>query len=573
MYLLFYSLIGHSSAKQVFWNTSLPMFFLLHIFIYLIIFSFCFLSKKGKTVSIIINVVFSFLFLVDLTYARAFDTPISAFSLLALGNIGSVFFSAIELLHLVDILFFIDIPFSLYLMKKGVRLEESLLKVFIATFSFSLLGIMLTSLLLISGIINFSFVVTERSPIRLINTFSVIGYHSIDLLNFFRNQNASLISKQEREYVEKWLEDNKKLNEKNEQTSPYKGKFKGKNLIFIQFEALENCVINRRINEQEITPTLNRLIKKGIYFSNLKQQVKEGNSSDAEFMALTSLFPTEKGSLYLRYPLRNYNGLPKILKKEGYISASFIGMESSFMNMHLVYPSLGFDKFYSLSDYNFKRKISLGGSDEEFFEQSFGFIKDLPQPFFSHLLNISSHTPFILPEDLRNEALVQGIHNEKVKDYIQAVHYADKCLEEFLKRLESEGLLKNTVVVVYGDHEGINRYYPEEVEKSSIPWLKNNMNVPFIIYHDSLLPKEIKNIGGQIDILPTVLYIMGVNNSKYQIGRNLLTSKEDFVISAYGDYITTRKIDPEIVKFRLQSWKISEEFIEGVLKDRRRLDN
>ncbi len=105
---------------------------------------------------------------------------------------------------------------------------------------------------------------------------------------------------------------------------------KGKNLIYIQVESLENFVIGKTVNGKEITPNLNKLVQKSLYFPNTFEQVNEGTSSDADLMVNTSMLPLRQGSTFFRYPNTNYNSLPNLLEGEGYATSAIHPDKGSF---------------------------------------------------------------------------------------------------------------------------------------------------------------------------------------------------------------------------------------------------
>ena len=112
----------------------------------------------------------------------------------------------------------------------------------------------------------------------------------------------------------------------------YTGLGKGKNLIVIQVESLQNFVINHFHKGQEVTPNLNRLIKEkgSLYFNNYYQQLGRGNTSDAEFVSHNSLYPSMEEPTYVQYEQNTFYGLPWILRDNGYTAWALHGYEKDF---------------------------------------------------------------------------------------------------------------------------------------------------------------------------------------------------------------------------------------------------
>ena len=114
-----------------------------------------------------------------------------------------------------------------------------------------------------------------------------------------------------------------------------------------------------------------------------------------------------------------------------------------------------------------------------------------------------------------------------------------------METLDKEGLLDNTVVIIEGDHTGVHKYYNSSIEKLSQKedWYLDNGDhtVPFIIWSKDIKEaKTFDTIGGQVDIMPTLLYLMGVPNDKYintSLGRNLLNTNKSFAILTNLDVV------------------------------------
>ena len=106
------------------------------------------------------------------------------------------------------------------------------------------------------------------------------------------------------------------------QTNQYTNIFQGKNVIVIHAESVMNNVLGLEFNGQEVTPTLNKLSKEGMYFSNFYSEVSVGTSSDTELTYNTSLMPTKSGTAFVSYSDRTYNSTPKYLADKGYYTFS-----------------------------------------------------------------------------------------------------------------------------------------------------------------------------------------------------------------------------------------------------------
>ena len=136
---------------------------------------------------------------------------------------------------------------------------------------------------------------------------------------------------------------------------------------------------------------------------------------------------------------------------------------------------------------------------------------------------------------------------------LESVKYTDAQIGRFLELLDKEGILDNTVVVIEGDHTGVHKYYNSSIEKLSNKedWYLDNGHhtIPFIIWSkDMKEPKTFDTIGGQVDIMPSLLYLMGVPNDKYintALGRNLLNTNKSFAVLTNLDVIGEGLTDEE----------------------------
>jgi phosphoglycerol transferase MdoB-like AlkP superfamily enzyme len=135
----------------------------------------------------------------------------------------------------------------------------------------------------------------------------ILPYHAIDAYNFISHRviGSGNISQGDLNEVNQYFD-----NKAQEAGNLLFGKEKGKNLIVVQVESLQNFVVGAKINGVEITPNLNKLAGDSIYFNNFYSQTSGGNTSDAEFMMNTSLYPISQGSAYFVYPTNKYISFP-----------------------------------------------------------------------------------------------------------------------------------------------------------------------------------------------------------------------------------------------------------------------
>lgn len=363
-------------------------------------------------------------------------------------------------------------------------------------------------------------------------------------------------------------------------TNDYTGIFQGKNVIVIHAESIQQFVIGMSFNGEELTPNLNKLASESIYFDNFYSQVSVGTSSDAEFTSLTSLMPTNTGTAFVSYFDRTYVSMPSLLSDKGYYTFVMHANKANFWNRDLMYASLGYQRFYSKDDYDIDEVVGLGLSDTSFFRQSVEKLKEINEmgkPYYGTLIMLSNHTPFIdsaamtdYEVDMKEEITLEDgtvttvshpyMEGTKLGQYLKSVHYADQALGEFIDLLESEGLLENTVLVLYGDHDArldINDYvrlYNYNPETNSIlnpddPDYINfdeyqyelNRKVPFMIWSSETkekLHKTVSDVMGMYDVMPTLGNMLGVYN-KYALGHDIFQiGSNNIVVFPNGNWVT-----------------------------------
>jgi lipoteichoic acid synthase len=302
---------------------------------------------------------------------------------------------------------------------------------------------------------------------------------------------------------------------------------KGRNLIFIQVESLENADIGTKVGGAEITPNLDALAHEGLYFSNYFAQVGMGNTADAEFTTLNSLYALPDSVAFVDDAQNRYAALPQLLAGHGYATEAFHGDVATFWNRANIYPNLGYQKWSSLEDYVSHRYIGITGlGDEDFFTQTLPRVEALPQPFMATLITLSSHTPFILPDDLRTLAIpaASGL-NDTQTQYLESIHYADKAIGEFMDQLKQSDIYDHSVIVIYGDHgsyTGISKALG--VEGGDVDSM-NDAQVPLIIIAPGTgLTGERTMPASHLDLYPTVASLLGVDAPASVLGQDLLAT-------------------------------------------------
>ena len=533
-------------------------YFLTYYFSFtLLLLSFSLLFKsKGRVIYLfILDIIITALILLDLGYFRGFLTLPSALLLTQTANLDNMggtissMFSSIDFLFLID---FIIFPIFIFFFRKPILKTKKRASItFFILIILSLVYILYIPFnlyILKNEDINNSYIFDNYDPTNTAQYFSPIGYHIFDLYHVYKDSKPYELTEEDKSQIDEFFSQKENLVDNN-----YASMFEGKNLLVIQVESLESFIINKEINGQEITPVMNKLIKTGLYFPNIYEQVNEGTSSDADLMINTSMFPLRRGSTFFRYPNTKYNSLPLLLEEKNYETIAIHPDKGSFWNYANGLKGIGFNKFVDSYSFNIDEEIGLGISDESYFKQVVPMIKELKEPFYAFTVTLTSHGPFDLPEEKRVFNLDNELNASELGGYFESVKYTDTQIGMFLELLDKEGLLDNTAVVIEGDHTGVHKYYNSSIDKLSTKedWYLDDGNhtVPFIIWSKDMTEgKTFDTIGGQVDIMPTLLYLMGVENDKYintALGRNLLNTNKSFAVLTNLEIVSENLTDEE----------------------------
>lgn len=320
---------------------------------------------------------------------------------------------------------------------------------------------------------------------------------------------------------------------------------KGKNIIAIQMESLQSFLINLSVDGQEVMPILSDLVKESYYFPNFYQQVGSGNTSDAEFVVNTSLYIPPNGAASQVYGDKELPSLPKLLKTNGYTTATFHTNKVNFWNRDELYEALGFEYYYDKEFFGEEDLIFFGASDEVLYDKTIGKLIEMDQagkPFYANILSMSAHNPYTIPEEKFHMTLPNRYEDTMIGDYILSQNYADYALGLFIDDLKEKGIWENSLIVLYADHLGLPMYMLNEDEHSLLKEIlgydysyTDMINVPFLINSPDLTYGRVfEQIGGQVDILPTLANLAGISlKNQLHFGQDLFNQTSNLLPQRY----------------------------------------
>lgn len=557
-------------------------YWIIYIALVLIPLSVAFLFRKEKHRVIYIygwNFFFTLLICLDLIYSRSFFTMPSAADVYIFKNFSG--FEGGEVTSLLcgyDFIIFIDIILlSGYILKFRRRQTDEVLRKRVMRISAAIFLIAGIAVILAIPLQSKIFGLFNDTYDKMFNStdaseqskyLSSLGFHIKDISELVEENINTDLTEEEKDIIESYYE----WKNENIPDNEYAGIFEGKNVLFLQIESLESFIINQTVDGQEICPNINKLLNNGFYFSNIFEQVQGGNSSDADLMYTTSRLPVLKGGTFFRFADEcELNSLPRMLINRGYdftyhqaIKGSFWNYEEGWRNM------IGADGFVGSESYDMSGdKIGFTLNDEDYIKQVIPYLEDLNTPFYAHVVLNSSHMPFKLDDSLKELELSEELDDSYLGGYFQCVKYVDTRIGMMLEELEQAGVLDNTVIVVIGDHTGIHKYYEYSLEKWYDEYPFANVNgyytVPLIISCSDFKENVSSDvIAGQIDVMPTLSYLMGIKDDEYMndaMGRILLKTKRSYAIyrdgTIYGDLTEEEK------KLVSQSYEISEKLFNS----------
>ncbi|WP_335869382.1 LTA synthase family protein [Bacillus sp. 2205SS5-2] len=500
-------------------------------------------DKKRNRYIFFVSLILSVILYGNVAFYRFFTDFLTLPVLFQTSNFADLGNSAGEIAQWTDLFFFTDVVILAFIMKMKPKWVS-----FKAISSTQRRAYFLVAIA--TMFFNLGLAETER-PQLLTRTFDReilvknIGTYNYHLYDVFLQSKSS---------AQRALADGSELVEiDNNVASNYSapneemfGIAKDKNVIVITLESLQNFVINDTMNGQEITPFLNDFIGESTYFENFYHQTEQGKTSDSEFILDNSLYPLGRGAVFFTHSGNEFNSLTERLNDNGYFTSAMHANNKSFWNRDIMYDSLGYQRFYSMTDYEVlpENSVNWGLKDIPFFEQSVEHMKQMPKPFYTKMLTLTNHHPFYLDEE---DILIDEFDSNSgtLNRYFQTVRYLDESLKVFIQDLKDSGIYEDSIIVMYGDHYGISENHNEAMSQylgeEVTPFVSTELQkVPFIIHIPGEEGEVISDVSGQIDIRPTLLHLLGIESfGDLQFGTDLFSEDhENFTILRDGRFIT-----------------------------------
>ena len=524
-----------------------------------------FKKKIGKYLYLFINVLFLIIFLVNNVYYSMTKTFFD-FNLLESASEGAPYI--IDTLKNTNLLVYISFIFITILIVKVLKYipykTKNNYKILLSSIIIFIIIHTITPYTL--GKANQELTWSSwRNPRNIYNSFNdnnksmkISGLYEYTIRNFY----ITFIKTEKQENSEDIEFLDIAFADYGEYSNKYTGLFKGKNLIFIQLEGLDNWLLT-----EENTPTLYSMLNNSFVFNDHYSYYNGGGSTFNSEFAVNTGFITPLSYTQNAYTF-NKNSFPysmaNLFKKEGYSVNAFHMNTGEYYSRNTNYQNWGYNKYYGLIDiedykdetYRLDRNLIL---NETF--NSLIFNTDNEEKLFvDYIITYSGHLPFtntkgvckmLYDEDVananqtKNEEDINSEEDNIKPEFIQMTELecikrqakeTDYMMQLLLQNLEEKNLIDNTVIIVFTDH-----YLYTIEDKTILDQYKETSNnlinkTPFFIWSKDMKRTDINKTTSQLNILPTTLNLFGIDyNPNNYIGSDALNQNYEGIVF-FSDY-------------------------------------
>ena len=322
----------------------------------------------------------------------------------------------------------------------------------------------------------------------------------------------------------------------------YTGYFKDKNLIVIMLESVNDIIINK-----EDYPNFYKMYSEGWHWENNYSPRNSCSTGNNEMSGMTSLF-----SIYNTCTANNfknntyYESIFGLFNRSNYNTFSAHDYIAHYYDRNTIHTNMGSMKYYDVEDLgiSYSSQYKNWASDEDFMTKILDVIKNNDSDnFMAWLTTVSSHQPYYYSSTEGDKYL--DLYKDldlriDLKRYKSKLKILDNALGILLDGLESQGILDDTVIVMYGDH------YPYGLSTSTINTVLDydtsvdfeSERVPFVIYNSKLESKTFKEYTSYINLLPTIANLFGIDyDPRLYVGSDILSDDyKSLVVFADGSW-------------------------------------
>ena len=298
------------------------------------------------------------------------------------------------------------------------------------------------------------------------------------------------------------------------------------NVVVILMESMSASLLKTFGQSDELTPTLDSLYRCSLAFTNC---YSAGIHTNHGLTASLYSFPALMFRNLMKGTVTPHReGIPTVLRREGYHNMFFMTHEAQYDNMKAFFSTNGYDDIYSQENYPRDSVVNSFGVGDHF-EMNFALGKinaaaRRHNPFLATILTISNHPPYKVPT---------WFHARSKEAEKQIVEYADWSIGQFLKAARREPWYRNTVFVIYADHGKM-------VGKADGELPVSYNHIPLLIFGPDVKPQLYDGLAQQVDIVPTVLGLLGLSYDYDGFGVDLLKTRRQMVFYSADNQVVAR---------------------------------
>ncbi len=289
------------------------------------------------------------------------------------------------------------------------------------------------------------------------------------------------------------------------------------NVVIIILESWAAKFVGTLGGQPDATPFFDSLAEKSLLFNNF---YASGLRTNRGLLSTLCAFPSLPGRTVMkRYGAPHpFTSIGDILGAKGYATYFLYGGDLGFENMEGFFRNQGFKNFVGLDDFPMGAALNKWGvPDHLVLERANQLFASSTEPFLGVVVTLTNHEPFKLPGP-EFEVFPKSVENH---EYLNTFHYSDWSLGQFFHQAEKEKYFRNTIFVLVGDHgKVLNR--PDDMQ--------HNFRIASLIYcpgRPDIKPRRIEEVCGQVDLVPTVLGLLGKPVIHESWGRDILAAPDN----------------------------------------------
>ena len=374
-------------------------------------------------------------------------------------------------------------------------------------------------------------------PSLVINEFGVIGFGLLDIKSLYVDPPDSYVFDATDDNIsfdtnrtfddtlwEKLIEEetdtslnninNYLINNTITDYNDHTGMFEDKNLIVIMMESVNEIFIN-----PDLYPNFYKMYSEGISFTNNYSPRNSCATGNNEFSAMTGLYSIQNNCTANIYRDNTYStAIFNLFNNAGYKTSSMHDYTEYYYYRNTIHTNMGSGRYYGVQDLGipYFNEYKNWASDEDFMDVAMDItLSDTTEPFMLWLTTVSSHQPY-------NQSSVEGDkylsitegtdYPDDLRRYMSKLKTLDNALGILLDRLESAGILDDTVIVLFGDH------YPYGLKDTTINQvLDYDLNdyerekTPLVIYNSEIEQEVVDKYTSYVNLTPTIANLFGIN--------------------------------------------------------------